>query len=283
MEAFLIFDGVRIKVYQLELMPLFQPAFEILKGEIIPLSRGYDFAREALTANVNTIYQRLYYLLLGYVNPAVQKDIELWKATVGMGGSEKDYLQRYLAQKKGKYDDFFNKKHLDEVILKRTRLFTENLRQTIDRANANREFLRNFYLDLPNTTCCFPSREEPIKLVKIEFADGESHHGGKQVAFLTLQDHLGTRRVVYKPRPITIDAEVVGEREFLKKCGIAGDESLVERINHLLPEGSQIGSYPILPRTEGGGETPDQHYGYSQMIPHFPRGVSVTAWQELVS
>ena len=49
MEAFLIFDGVRIKVYQLELMPLFQPAFEILKGEIIPLSRGYDFAREALT------------------------------------------------------------------------------------------------------------------------------------------------------------------------------------------------------------------------------------------
>ncbi len=126
--------------------------------------------------------------------------------------------------------------------------FCKNAKEVDTRIEADKQVIKDVFFQGPQS----------LKTFQIQLDSGETHHQGKQVAFVTFNGDE-KQRVVYKPRDMRIDAIIVGNNGG-SKIG------LFQLVNTLIGNKSKImPTYKFLNMEKDG-----KRYGYTEFLSHEP-------------
>ncbi|MEI8125216.1 MAG: DUF4135 domain-containing protein, partial [Parachlamydiaceae bacterium] len=148
--------------------------------------------------------------------------------------------------------------HTSTTDLKNLKLILTNKVQ--DFCESSREVCLRVETDKPKIQEEFFKNKQSLGTFQVRLDSGETHHKGRQVAFITFNGN-DTQQVVYKPRDMRIDALIAGHSE--------QQNSLFTSVNaHLsadVESSINLPTYQFLNIEEGG-----KRYGYATFLSHKP-------------
>lgn len=149
--------------------------------------------------------------------------------------------------------------------------YIQNTKSIFSRLKKDKKMLEQYFLQ---------DLENPV-LRKIISTGSDFHKHGQQVLILEYIGSNGkTKKIVYKPSPITADAMIVGDVAQLASINseFANQKSFVEIINELIDksyppevaEHKKLPNYLIVPCRDTDTDDLNQQYGYIEYLSHEP-------------